>query len=67
MGERADSLSEDSSALQEAGRLASEDAEAVTDMHGAADYKEHLVRVFLQRAIRQALAQNGSEPNGREK
>lgn len=67
MGERADSLSEESSALQEAGRLASEDAEAVTDMHGAADYKEHLVSVFLQRAIRQALAQNGSEPNGRER
>ena len=47
------------SVLREASRLASEDADAVEDMHGGVDYKEHLVRVFLERTLLRALARNG--------
>ena len=58
-GERVDTLAEGASALREASRLASEDADAVEDMHGGVDYKEHLVRVFMQRTLLRALARNG--------
>ena len=58
-GERADALAEGAPALREACRLASEDADAVEDMHGGVDYKEHLVRVFLERTLLRALARNG--------
>lgn len=43
-------------ALPEAGRIAGRAAEAITDLHGSADYKEHLVGVLLRRAFEQALA-----------
>jgi len=36
--------------LREAGRIAARAAEAVNDLHGPADYKEHLIQVLLQRA-----------------
>jgi carbon-monoxide dehydrogenase medium subunit len=42
--------------LPEAGRVAGRAAEAVSDLHGGADYKEHLVGVLLRRAFEQALA-----------
>ncbi|MCY4583320.1 MAG: FAD binding domain-containing protein [Chloroflexi bacterium] len=58
-GERVDTLTEGASALREASRLASEDADAVEDMHGGVDYKEHLVRVFMERTLLRALARNG--------
>ena len=58
-GERVDGLTEGASVLREASRLASEDADAVEDMHGGVDYKEHLVRVFLERTVLRALARNG--------
>ena len=60
-GERADSLAADAPAAREAARLAAEDAEAVADLHGEPDYKEHLTRVFMERTLRRALARNGSE------
>ena len=58
-GERIDALTEGATALREASRLASEDADAVEDMHGGVDYKEHLVRVFMERTLLRALARNG--------
>jgi carbon-monoxide dehydrogenase medium subunit len=42
--------------LVEAGRIAARAAEAITDLHGSAEYKEHLVGVLLRRAFQQALA-----------
>ena len=58
-GERIDALTEGASVVREAAHLASEDADAVEDMHGGVDYKEHLVRVFLERTLLRALARNG--------
>ncbi len=45
--------------LPEAGRVAGRAAEAISDLHGGADYKEHLVGVLLRRAFEQALAALG--------
>ena len=59
-GERVDGLAADAPALREACRLAAEDADAVADLHGEADYKAHLARVFLERTLLRALARNGS-------
>ena len=60
-GERVDGLAADAPPVREAARLAAEDAEAVADLHGEADYKEHLTRVFLERTLLRALARNGSD------
>ena len=49
-----DVLSSGTSVLDEAGRLAAEAAQPMDDLHGAADYKEHLVRVFLERVFAEA-------------
>ena len=43
------------SVLYEAGRLAAKAAQPMDDLHGAADYKEHLVRVFLERVFAEAV------------
>ncbi len=37
--------------LDEAGRMMAEASEPVTDLHGSAEYKEHLLRVFLEEAL----------------
>src|SRR5215813_2982218 len=55
-------LDEASANLGEAGRRAARAAEAVSDLHGAADYKEHLVGVLLRRAFDEALATLGAGP-----
>ena len=47
---------ESRNALAEAGRIAARASDAITDLHGSADYKEHLVGVLLRRAFEQALA-----------
>jgi carbon-monoxide dehydrogenase medium subunit len=47
--------------LSEAGRVAGRAADAVTDLHGSADYKEHLVGVLLRRGFDEALAALGAE------
>jgi carbon-monoxide dehydrogenase medium subunit len=44
-------------ALETAGSLAGRAAEAVTDLHGAAEYKAHMVGVLLRRAFEQAYQQ----------
>jgi CO/xanthine dehydrogenase FAD-binding subunit len=48
--------SESGAALATAGRIAGRAADAITDLHGSAEYKEHLVGVLLRRAWDQALA-----------
>jgi carbon-monoxide dehydrogenase medium subunit len=49
------SVAECVASLPEAGRLAGQAADAVTDLHGSAEYKAHLVAVLLRRAFHQAL------------
>lgn len=49
-------IAESKAALAEAGRVAGRASEAITDLHGSADYKEHLVGVLIRRAFEQALA-----------
>lgn len=43
------------SLLDDAGRIASQAAQPMDDLHGAADYKEHLVRIFLERVFAEAV------------
>jgi len=52
-------LADDSSVAAEAGRIAAESADAVSDLHGSAEYKQHLVSVFVKRAL--AAAANAPE------
>lgn len=46
-------------AISEAARLAAEAAEPRDDIRGSAAYKKDVVRVFVQRGLRTALAQTG--------
>ena len=48
----------DDGALQRAGDAAADEVETLSDAHGSAPYKRELLRVYLGRAVRQAL--NGS-------
>jgi carbon-monoxide dehydrogenase medium subunit len=54
-----------SGVIARAGEIAARASEAVSDIHGPADYKEHIVRVLLQRAFdsayRQCLSGEGEE------
>ena len=43
--------------LSEAGALAGRAADAVSDLHGSAEYKEYLVGVLLRRAFADAYQQ----------
>jgi carbon-monoxide dehydrogenase medium subunit len=45
--------------LRQAGDAAAEEAALITDGQGSAAYKKQLVRVYVARALRAALAQNG--------
>jgi carbon-monoxide dehydrogenase medium subunit len=45
----------DAAAVAEAGRLAAEACDAIDDLHGSAEYKRHLVDVFVQRALTEAV------------
>ena len=45
--------------LREAGDLAATEAELIGDMQGSVPYKQQLVRVYVERALRQALASDG--------
>lgn len=51
------SLDESSRRVVDAGRVAARAAEAMSDLHGGADYKEHLVGVLVKRAFHDALRQ----------
>jgi len=44
------------SILEEAGQMAARVVEPMDDLHGAADYKEHLVRIFIKRVFAEAVA-----------
>lgn len=46
----------DPASIEEAGRLAAEVAQPKTDHRGSADYKRHMVRVFVMRALGSGLA-----------
>jgi carbon-monoxide dehydrogenase medium subunit len=50
------SIEEASRNLAEAGQVAGRAAQAISDLHGAQDYKEHIVGVLLKRAFQRALA-----------
>jgi carbon-monoxide dehydrogenase medium subunit len=45
----------DDQTLRRAGDAAAEEAEILSDAHGSAPYKRELLRVYLRRAVRQAL------------
>jgi CO/xanthine dehydrogenase FAD-binding subunit len=42
--------------LAEAGAIAGRAAEAISDLHGAQDYKEHIVGVLLKRAFQSVVS-----------
>ena len=44
-----------STLMNEAGRLAGRAADAMDDIHGSAEYKEHMVGVFLKRTFAKAI------------
>jgi carbon-monoxide dehydrogenase medium subunit len=50
----------DNAALARAGAAAAEEAECISDIRGSAAYKRELVRVYVRRTVRQALARNGA-------
>ena len=41
--------------LRRAAETAGGEVQVSSDQHGSADYKKHLLRVYLRRAIRQAM------------
>jgi len=43
--------------LPQAGKIAGAAAEAISDLHGSQEYKEHIVGVLLKRAFQSALSQ----------
>ncbi len=51
------SVEEASRNIAAAGQVAGRAAEAISDLHGAQDYKEHIVGVLLKRAFQRAMAQ----------
>jgi len=48
-------IDEASRRIEEAGRIAGEASDAISDLHGSKDYKEHIVGVLLKRAFAQAV------------
>lgn len=44
--------------LSEAGELAAKAAQAMSDLHGSQEYKEHIVQVLLKRAFESALSES---------
>lgn len=53
---RGKEIGECAARLPEAARVAARASEAISDLHGSAEYKEHLVGVLLGRAFHQARA-----------
>jgi carbon-monoxide dehydrogenase medium subunit len=50
----------DDKVLARAGDAAADEAECIADVRGSAAYKRELLRVYVGRAVRQALAGNGA-------
>jgi carbon-monoxide dehydrogenase medium subunit len=53
------SLADAEAQLPAAGEAAGRASEAVSDLHGSAEYKEHIVKVLIGRAFRAAIGQLG--------
>ncbi len=51
------SLNEAAQLLPTAGEIAGRASQAISDLHGSQDYKEHIVQVLLKRAFQQARTQ----------
>jgi carbon-monoxide dehydrogenase medium subunit len=51
------SLDEATRNIPKAGEMSGLAAQAISDLHGAQDYKEHIVKVLLQRSFQNALSQ----------
>lgn len=51
------SVDEASRSIVEAGAAAARASQAISDLHGSQDYKEHIVGVLLKRAFQQAVEQ----------
>ncbi|MFQ5542057.1 MAG: FAD binding domain-containing protein [Candidatus Binatia bacterium] len=58
---------EASKLIGKAGEIAGRASDAISDLHGSADYKEHIVQVLLKRAFNQIYEQTLSERKGGEK
>ena len=41
--------------IEEAGRIAGRASQAISDLHGSQEYKEHIVQVLVKRAFQQAV------------
>jgi aerobic carbon-monoxide dehydrogenase medium subunit len=54
---RAKSISEARAAVAKAGEVAGRAAQAISDLHGSQEYKEHIVGVLLKRSLHGALSQ----------
>jgi carbon-monoxide dehydrogenase medium subunit len=54
---RGKSVEEASANIARAGELAAKAAEAISDLHGSQEYKEHIVGVLLKRSFQSALVQ----------
>jgi aerobic carbon-monoxide dehydrogenase medium subunit len=50
----------DAEAFRRAGDAAAEEVETLSDAHGSAPYKRELLRVYLRRALHEALDENAS-------
>jgi aerobic carbon-monoxide dehydrogenase medium subunit len=55
---RGKTLDEAGANLARAGQIAGVASQAISDLHGAQDYKEHIVGVLLKRAFHSALSQS---------
>jgi len=55
---RGKSIDEAGANLAHAGQIAGVASQAISDLHGAQDYKEHIVGVLLKRAFHSALSQS---------
>ena len=53
-------LQEASELIGEAGQIAGRAAEAIGDLHGSAEYKEHIIQVLLKRAFHQMVKEEFS-------
>jgi len=53
-------LQEASKRIGEVGQMASRAAEAIGDLHGSAEYKEHIIQVLLKRAFHQMVQEDFS-------
>jgi carbon-monoxide dehydrogenase medium subunit len=54
---RGKSVEEAKQAVVNAGKVAGRAAEAISDLHGSQEYKEHIVGVLLKRALHRALSE----------